>query len=320
MTMEEKEGALAACLSHRTAREVARAAGHLEWTYQIRTPGPEPSWTKSTAVMSSDLMACLRDDEVACSRAWDLLSSGRSVHAAFYRVVPPNDHRGYVAWADVDKDGPERLSRLPFWPSRLSRGGAPRRGHVLVQGPYGGCDSSCHWRHLASYLDGDPQAAHARHSVRLPGLSAVKNFQDADREFYREACIAFLDRWERWDELPEGIHVEDTPPVIAAPARYPAGGPLPPQAGSGVLDPSILLLAERVWKEGSRHMAAVGLAGAMRRAGIPQAEAEETIRSMCSRMGDREVDERLRQVRRTYEIPLDKVAGVSILYALEVHG
>lgn len=67
------------------------------------------------------------------------------------------------------------------------------------------------------------------------------------------------------------------------------------------------------WQNGQRHDLALTLAGALRKSGVAQEDAERVIGEICVMAGDAEVADRLRAVADTYAKPLEEVAGFSRL-------
>lgn len=277
-------------------------------------------WSSSRSDIES-VLRCREPGKWVCGdvlRGW---SNGVSYHVAPYRA------RGFessplplLLWADVDRFRPATSSACwPFWPSRFAA--EPRRGVVVVPGPVPPCLPACAWRHLADHLDGDPSAAHGRHSFRLPGVSAVKNGPSegdggAWYEPYVSACETFLGSWNRWKSsgAPTPLREHDMKISSGNGAVDRAAAAMRPPPPVGRVTEEVYRLAREAWHPGARHVAAVGFAGALRRAGIPEEAAVEEMLRMCDEMGDPEVAERVRQVRATYRIPLDKVAGMSILF------
>jgi len=67
------------------------------------------------------------------------------------------------------------------------------------------------------------------------------------------------------------------------------------------------------WQEGVRHELALGLAGLLRRHGIPETDALACVSMLALEAGDNELRNRLDAVRDTYRKPADEVAGAKIL-------
>lgn len=66
------------------------------------------------------------------------------------------------------------------------------------------------------------------------------------------------------------------------------------------IQPIVALLAP-FWKEGERHLLALGLSGMLAKEGWPEDWAEQTIRQLANRGGDEEIEDRVRAVRDTYD-------------------
>ncbi len=96
-------------------------------------------------------------------------------------------------------------------------------------------------------------------------------------------------------------------------------GLAPQQAGEPPPGPTTTLTPEEVakvvaaWTAGARHAIAGPVAGVLRKAGWPQAAAENLVREVCAAAGDAEVEDRLRFVRDTYSKHEEEVAGWSAL-------
>lgn len=215
-----------------------------------------------------------------------------SIHLAPYRRCKPKERA--VIWLDLDHIGPEHRD-LPLWPSRVDFG----RGVAIFPVKLGPCDYRCVYRCYAKEFGGDPSAAKAGHSFRLPG-SPCKDGPAPD------VIDDFLLRWDRgWWPAPEEVHNPYTNVRGTT------------QGGFEEIPKATFLLVKELWVTGNRHEVAVAFAGILRKSGLTEKAAVATMRSMCVEMGDGDVSDRVAAVRTTYQKSLDEVAGYSILKGLK---
>lgn len=209
-----------------------------------------------------------------------------------------------AVWVDLDfKQTPEAqvIANLKGFRLRPSIGLVSGGGHHVywllkeaVEGPEDFKRLVAVNRALAKVLGADMKACDIARILRVPSTLNIKYKPPRPCQVivFRPDTRYTLDDFEAiltMDDQQKAAHQ----PLGHAP---PGGYPMPED-----LQKKLAPLIQGMWKEGSRHAAALFLSGMLAKAGITYDSVKKLIESVCYLTGDPEIDDRLRAVDESYK-------------------
>lgn len=269
-----------------------------------------------------------------------LLSKNKSERVNVYFGVNPRTEKvgdaEHVAvcqtlWADIDTLDPAHLKQVGeilkphhLYPSVMVRSGHGWHLYWFLIEAIPAAEAVGIMREIARVLGGDPKTHDAPRILRLPG---TKNWKDPAKPVDCVMVRYKADRFNASDFTDKLSTVATMSPPTkiaakAAPAAEVQKAAPPPRAdaartfldvpadanGSAHLYHFANALAPW-WNEGRRHALALAVAGMLRYDGASRAEAEKIIEFVARACHDNEIDDRLKAVETTYEMPEDRVGA-----------
>jgi hypothetical protein len=163
---------------------------------------------------------------------------------------------------------------------------------------------------LAKKLGGDLKACDLSRILRLPGSNNYKEDTILTAKIITEESSGALYTLEDFAKFTDDF-VEYQPKLLPGVAEKLTDEQIleivfPEQFRTALIE---------AWQEGRRHQLALGLAGYLRKANVSKELALQIMQYVAQEALDPEINDRLKAVETTYEKPLEKVAGITLLLA-----
>jgi hypothetical protein len=233
-------------------------------------------------------------------------------------------------WCDLDTKDPAHMRQigdilhpLHLYPSVIVDSGHGYHLYWFLHDEIPAAEAVGVMREIARVLGGDPKTHDAPRILRLPGTINQKSdpvhCRMVSYKPVRFNASDFIDK------------LSTAAPIIAAPkivAKAAEAAETKPQAASPPVADAARSFIEVPadangsahlyhfanalapwWNEGRRHSLALAVSGMLRYDGATRAEAEKIIEFVARACHDNEIDDRLKAVATTYEMPEDRVGA-----------